>query len=256
MGACVMHRFIGLIARFKRDERGAFAVMFGLMAVVLIAMGGAVVDYVTLEQTRNRAQIALDAAALALQPEIFKTPLDEDDIRIRAQALLVERIGEEWNVIVDDPIEIDVNVAEGSLYFRARVTVPTLFVTLVGVDELSAQIQSEATRKKLALEVVMVLDNSGSMQAESRMTRLVEAAKCATYILMYDEVSTLRATPTLAYPLLERNCWTMCVSASSLSPCSSMWAPQTPMRAGSTGWALHPFILTISTMTTMRTGWS
>lgn len=196
MGACFMHRFIGLIARFRRDERGAFAVMFGLMAIVLIAMGGAVVDYVTLEQTRGRAQIALDAAALALQPEIFETPLNEDDIRRRAQALLIERIGEEWNVVVDDPIEIEVNVAEGSLYLRARVTVPTMFVTLVGVDQLSAQIQSEATRQQLALEVVMVLDNSGSMLltgtgpngTRQRIQFLKDAAKCATNILFFEEV--------------------------------------------------------------------
>jgi Flp pilus assembly pilin Flp len=187
MGACVMHRFIGLIARFGRDERGAFAVMFGLMAIVLIAMGGAVVDYVTLEQTRNRAQIALDAAALALQPEIFETPLDEEDIRVRAEAFMLERIGEEWGVVAD-ALVIDTNVDEGSLYFRARVTVPTMFVTLVGVDTLSAQVQSEATRKKLALEVVMVLDNSGSMQSQNRMTYLKEAANCATNILFYTAV--------------------------------------------------------------------
>ncbi len=35
---------------------------------------------------------------------------------------------------------------------------------------------------------MMVLDNSGSMQNESRMTNLVAAAKSATYILMYDKV--------------------------------------------------------------------
>jgi Flp pilus assembly protein TadG len=39
---------------------------------VLVALSGAVVDYVGLIQTRDRAQIALDAAALALQPRIFE----------------------------------------------------------------------------------------------------------------------------------------------------------------------------------------
>ena len=195
MGACIMHRFTGLIARFRRDERGAFAVMFGLMAVVLIAISGAVVDYVTLEQTRNRAQIALDAAALALQPEIFKTPLDEEDIRSRAEALMLDRIGEDWNVVAS-VIDIDADPSEGSLYLRAQMAVPTIFVTLVGVDELSAQIQSEATRKKLALEVAFVLDNSGSMSytgagangTRQRIQFLKDAAKCATNILFYDEV--------------------------------------------------------------------
>ena len=66
-----MFQFAPLLGRFAKDESGVFAVLFGLMAIVLIALGGATVDYVSLEQTRQRAQVALDAAALALQPEMF-----------------------------------------------------------------------------------------------------------------------------------------------------------------------------------------
>ena len=45
--------------------------LFGLMAIVLVAMAGAGVDYIQVEQVRSRSQIALDAAALALQPQIY-----------------------------------------------------------------------------------------------------------------------------------------------------------------------------------------
>lgn len=180
-----MRPFLRLVARFGRDESGVFAIMFGLMAVVLIAMGGAVVDYVRLEQTRNRAQIALDAAALALQHEIFEN-VSDDDIKADAEKLMLERIGDSS---VKASIElIRTNIDEGSLYFEADMTVPTLFVGLVGVHQLNARIVSEATRKKLELEVVMVLDNSGSMANEGRMTNLINAAKCATYTLFYDSV--------------------------------------------------------------------
>ena len=55
-----MRQVPALINRFAKDERGVFAVLFGIMAIVLVALGGATVDYVTLEQTRARAQIALD----------------------------------------------------------------------------------------------------------------------------------------------------------------------------------------------------
>jgi Flp pilus assembly pilin Flp len=175
-----------LVSQFRRDERGVFAVLFGLMAIVLVALGGAVVDYVSLEQARSRAQIALDAAALALQPEIFKPGYDEEHVRELAEAMMVERIGDPRIIASID--QVTTVVQEGSLFFRASVRVPTTFVALVGVEELPAQLQTEATRKKLELEVVMVLDNSASMQNESRMTRLVDAAKCATYILMYSKV--------------------------------------------------------------------
>lgn len=181
-----MSGFVGLVRRFGRDERGVFAVIFGIMAIVLVALGGAVVDYVSLEQTRSRAQTALDAAALALQPEILKPNYDEQLIRRQAEAMMIERIGDaRVTAEVDD---ITVVVEDGSLYFHARFSMPTTFVSLVGVPTLGAAVESEASRKKLELEVVMVLDNSGSMQDESRMTRLVEAARCATYILMYESV--------------------------------------------------------------------
>lgn len=175
-----------LFRRFLADDRGAFAVMFGVMAIVLVALGGAVVDYVTLEQGRNRAQLALDAAALALQPRVFEDDFDEAEVQKLAQAFLNERIGR--SDVVANIVTTRGNGEEGTLYFQARIEVPTIFVALVGVPELGAAIESEATRKKLKLEVVMVLDNSGSMAAESRMTSLIDAAKCATYILMYTAV--------------------------------------------------------------------
>lgn len=174
------------LRRFARDERGAFAIMFGVMAIVLVALGGAVVDYVTLEQGRNRAQLALDAAALALQPKVFEDGFSESAVQELAQAFLSERIGD--NSITAEIVSTRGDAEEGTLYFQARIRVPTIFVSLVGVPDLGASIEAEATRKKLALEVVMVLDNSGSMKDYDRMTYLKLAAQCAAYTLFYDAV--------------------------------------------------------------------
>ncbi|KQT49522.1 hypothetical protein ASG47_04160 [Devosia sp. Leaf420] len=175
-----------LLRRFAKDEGGAFAVMFGVMAIVLIALGGAVVDYVTLEQGRNRAQLALDAAALALQPKVFDKNFNAADVQKLAQAFVIERVA---NSSIDAKIlTTRGNPTDGSLHFEASISVPTAFVALVGVPKLNANVVSEATRKKLALEVVMVLDNSGSMGSFSRMTYLKSAAKCATNTLFYDDV--------------------------------------------------------------------
>ncbi|WP_240232344.1 pilus assembly protein [Devosia lacusdianchii] len=179
-----MHRLLALVSRFGRDERGVFAVIFGLMAIVLVALGGAAVDYVTLEQTRSRAQIALDAAVLALQPEIFRTPVNVADIRTRAEALLLQQLDGEFGVVASmgNP---QVDVANGQLTLDAQLQVPTTFVALVGVSQLSARIRSQATRRQLNLEVIMVLDNSGSMSG-TRMSNLKSAACNAVNILFYD----------------------------------------------------------------------
>lgn len=176
-----------VLARFARDEGGAFIVMFGIMAVFLVALTGAVVDYTSLEEKRNRAQIALDGAVLALQPRIFNST--EEEILTLARPMVAERFNGDDSVETwVDGIEID--VAAGTLELRGGLEVQMNFVRLIGIETMRAGIVSEALRKKLALEVVMVLDNSGSMTAENRMSHLKTAAACATRTLFYEAVDS------------------------------------------------------------------
>ncbi len=153
------------------------------MAVVLTALSGAVVDYTRMQEQRNRAQIALDSAALALQEGIFTR--SREDIRIDAERLVRERAGNNSaNVWVEDAF---IDTDAGSLTLTGGVDVPMLFVRLVGVENLTAAITSQATRKKLRLEVAMVLDNSGSMLQQNRMEHLQKAATNAVNILFDGE---------------------------------------------------------------------
>lgn len=161
-----------LFSRFARDERGAFAIMFGVMAIVLIALGGAVVDYVSLEQTRQRAQTALDAAVLALQPEIGQLP--EATIRTRAEALVLERIGNSGVTAKVD--RIDVEPQSGRLFLGGSFSMPTAFVQLVGVPQLGASFSAEAVRGSVNMEISMALDVTGSMGG-SRIADLKDAAR-------------------------------------------------------------------------------
>lgn len=183
----MLARFTSLLRRFGRDESGAFLVLFGVLAIALVATSGAVVDYTSIEQARSRAQNALDAAALGLQPNVFDTTgeWDEDKFVAEAELFVRERLGE-TNMSIDIT-SASMNARNGQLILNARMHVPMAFVSLVGVEEVTATLVSEATRKRLNLEVAMVLDNSGSMSSYNRMTELKAAAKSATDILFDDE---------------------------------------------------------------------
>jgi Flp pilus assembly pilin Flp len=186
----VLQRFLALVGRFRRDEGGAFLVLFGIMAIVLVATSGAVVDFTRIEQARTKAQNALDAAALGLQPHVFDTSpawTSADFIR-EADNLLEERLGD--STITAEVTGATINVRNGQLILNAWIDVPTAFVALLGITQVRAGLLSEATRKRLNLEVAMVLDNSGSMSSYSRMTELKKAAKNATDIL-FDNQPTL-----------------------------------------------------------------
>ncbi|MET3926537.1 pilus assembly protein TadG-related protein [Devosia sp. 2618] len=159
-----MNRFLALAARFGRDERGVFAVLFGLMAIVLIAFGGAVVDYVRLEQTKNQAQVALDAATLALQPDITVAGFNQETIRKKAEDLVRNRIGDASVVMKVAKPEIDTKA--GSLTLSGELTIPTYFVNLVGVPTMSAGFRSQAVRGALDMEISVALDITGSMKGQ------------------------------------------------------------------------------------------
>src|SRR5690554_1834751 len=141
------HRLITIakkkLTTFSRDEGGVFAIIFALMALVLVALGGSVVDYVLLESRRNMVQISLDTAALALQERIrTSTP---EQIRVLAQDYMdSQTIVREFTANVNEAL-VDLN--SGTLRLTANFEMDTIFVTLVGVHTLGASMEAEVTRR-------------------------------------------------------------------------------------------------------------
>ncbi|MBJ3784792.1 TadE/TadG family type IV pilus assembly protein [Devosia sediminis] len=178
-----------LLRRFGSDESGVFAVIFGLMAIVLVALGGATVDFVSLEQARQRAQVALDAAVLALQPDMYAEDMTEAEIReyiLRsAQDLVLERIGKPGiiNAQVD---RITMDFETGRLFLGGDFTMPTMFVSLVGVTQLGSSFSAEAVRGSVDIEVAVALDVTGSMGG-ARIAALKAAVGDLVDVIVQDQ---------------------------------------------------------------------
>jgi Flp pilus assembly protein TadG len=164
-----MRRLSSFLRRFHSDERGAFLAMFGLLAIVLIATAGAVVDYTSVQQARTRAQVALDAAALALQPMIDDDEWTTQMIEDAAEALMIERIGD--SSIVASITSTVPDPANGTLTLTATLNVPMNFVSLVGVDDMDVGIRAAAARGSNDIEVAIALDITQSMSG-SKITAL------------------------------------------------------------------------------------
>lgn len=156
-----MRGIVELLKRFRADERGVFAVIFGLLAIVLVAMAGAAVDYTSLETARNKAQIALDSAALGLAPTIYDDPT-VDELIASAQALVEERLG--TNSVTVDITSAEPIKASGTLTLGGTITVPMAFVQLVGINTITAGITAQAKKGSVNIEVGVALDVTGSMK--------------------------------------------------------------------------------------------
>lgn len=175
-----------LCKRFARDESGVFAVIFALMAIVLISTTGAVVDYSMMQQVRKRAQISIDSAALSLQDDIKSK--SEAQLKSATENILDESI-DDVGVVISNVLA-DVTLGENRLYLEAKFTVPTSFLALLNYNEIAFTVYAEATRDANRLEVALVLDNSGSMGG-TPLSNLKTAAKNAVDILYgADEISS------------------------------------------------------------------
>jgi Flp pilus assembly protein TadG len=181
-----MQRITDLLSRFRKDERGVFLVVFAVLAIVLIATSGAVVDFTMTQQARTRAQTALDSATLALQSQIGSQTADQ--LKAKAQTILTERLNDAS--ITAEVTSVTPNLVTGKLNIQAYIQVPTAFVQLVGINSIRSNLQSEVTRASSDLEVSLALDVTQSMAGTK-----IEALKASTNSLI-DQVVQDEQEPT------------------------------------------------------------
>lgn len=190
-----MRGFFSLLNRFRADERGVFAVIFGLMAIVLVAMAGAAVDYTSMESARTKMQIALDSAALGLAPKIYTQ--NEEQLRTTAQELVLERLNDDSLTVSVD--WADATTSTGTLKLKGTITVPMAFVTLVGIQNMTTSITSEATRGSVNLEVAVALDTTGSMGTSGIATLQTALATLIPLVVHDEQVPTYSKMALVPY---------------------------------------------------------
>ena len=160
-----MRFLLSKIAEFNRDEGGAFAVIFGLLSVVLIAMGGASVDYVMAVGERKQMQVALDSAVLAgiavLNPKSNSTFI-ENEVKTAFNAQYVPRFGDRTKVT----IKVVVDIKNSTIDATAVASTKTTFVKLVGVNtiDVGAESSSIGGQLEVIVDIAMCIDATGSMR--------------------------------------------------------------------------------------------
>lgn len=165
-------RFLNKISahgkRFAREEDGTLLIFGVYVFLMILMMGGIGIDMMRFERDRTNLQYTLDRAVLAAA-DLDQT-LDPTDVvnDYFAKAGLSEYLS-------------GVTVSEG-LGFRnvnatASADIKTQFMHMAGVDTLSAPASSTAEESIGSVEISLVLDVSGSMNSNSRLTNLKSAAR-------------------------------------------------------------------------------
>jgi hypothetical protein len=158
---------------YQRDERGAIIVLTLFLFLAMLLITGVAIDVVRTEHARTKLQGTLDRAILAAADK--ENVLDPKEVVMSyfQKAGLGAYINED-RIIVDDDEEYNGNDRE--ITFRSVTAytwayVPTMFLNRVGINQLPAPAAGRADEGISQVEVVLVLDVSGSMIQNTDMQK-------------------------------------------------------------------------------------
>ena len=168
------HEFCDALRGFIRARTGNVAITFAIAVIPLIGMVGAAVDYSHANSVKVAMQAAIDSTVLMLSKDAATLTGDQ----LNAKAL------EYFQAAFTRPEAENIKISAtytatggSSITVNGSADVPTRFIGIMGYDKLSVASSATAKWGLERLRVALVLDNTGSMASDGKMTALKTATK-------------------------------------------------------------------------------
>ncbi len=202
-----------MVRRFKADQRGATAMLFGFTALPLLGLVGAAVDYSRASAYHSRMQRAADAAVLAIVREPSNS--QSCDIQQRGEQIFRAMLGDTSAVesscapqrttqpssgtpaSINQPASIQAVVAKRDgrdITLTASASMDRTIMKVMGLQPMPISVTAKASSAR-RLEVALVLDNTFSMSEllDDGTVKMAALKTQATKVL--DSLQTLAAQP-------------------------------------------------------------
>ena len=164
----ISHHVLNHLHRFRKEEDGVMVAFALLMLLTMLMIGGIGIDVMRFEMDRSRVQNTLDRAVLAA------ADLDQ---QLGAEEVVNDYFAKAGMAQYLTGVNVSSGLGSKRVEATAETTFNTFFLKLMGVDTLTAKAKGAAMESIDGLEISLVLDVSGSMNSNSRLTRLKPAAK-------------------------------------------------------------------------------
>lgn len=168
-----------------RDQRGAVAALLGLLVVPLFIVLGLAIDGARAYLLKAKLQQAIDAAGLA-GGQALGTGDPDEAIQMYFDANYPgDFLGGQI-----DAFDVTIDQTAGTVTVDATATIPTAFMRVAGIPDVTVNARTVIQRANTGIELALVLDDTGSMQANGKIGALKNAAHELLQIL-YGNNNTL-----------------------------------------------------------------
>lgn len=168
-----------LLQRFRDDNGGTIAVLFGMALIAVIACAGLALDLGRSYNLKNRLQSALDAATLAVAADSTIQGLEERKAVLQRylNANLPEEMDGSWELK-------SFGLVDGKFQAKLEGKLPTFLMSALGFEVVTVSTANSVVPAEGDFEIAMVLDVSGSMNytpagggSETKFTSLKRSAQ-------------------------------------------------------------------------------
>lgn len=164
---------MSLLSRFGKDASGNVAIMFGFLALPMIGIAGAAVDYGRASSARASLNAAVDSAALMVAREATK--LTDAQLKTRAEALIKANLAGNADAKLGS-YTVSIDRTARTVNVTASTAVETSLTKVIGVDTIPVSSTAQSAWGTNTVELALVLDNTGSMASSNKMTELKKAS--------------------------------------------------------------------------------
>jgi len=174
-GEC-LHQWLSrgwtMIRKFWADRRGSYTIVFGLTGLTLVVGAGGTTDMMRYLDTRAKLQDAVDGAALTVANQHKNDEDQSGSDSDRARSHLSKTFDARFGTIGT----VTATTSGNSLTVAANATIDTYFLKIGGLSTLTTSATSTAAWSSSSLEIALVLDTTGSMADNGKLTALKSAA--------------------------------------------------------------------------------
>ena len=159
------------LARFGKSEDGAVLPLIGIAALVLVGVMGFAIDLGRAQLVHTKLLNSADAAGLAVGARLSTVA----DINVEAAKFVRANFPSGYADATITSVSASANELGDIITVNASARVPTTLMKLLGIQKVDVNVTSEVTRQTTGLELVLVLDTTGSMS--DSMDELKKAAR-------------------------------------------------------------------------------
>ncbi|MEN0654099.1 MULTISPECIES: TadE/TadG family type IV pilus assembly protein [Hyphobacterium] len=163
------------LSAFVRSRSGNVATAFCILLAPLTVLAGGAVDFNQAMNARARLSEALDAAGLAVatRPELSAAEAERVALDFIRANYPVRDVGEVQN------LSVSLDNVTGTVRISGESEIETALLGLIGMNTITVGWETEIQQARQNLELVMVLDNTGSMSGQ-KLASLRSAALTLT----------------------------------------------------------------------------